>query len=335
MKHIIFGGDGFVGRHLARDLAARGEEVVVADIIKSTLPHYSAAKHVLCDVTDASSVAAVPIKADDVVYNLAAKMLSPLQKRADRYAFFWPVNAYGAGNIMAATAKVGANKLVQFTTDMVYGHTVVSPQYESHPIAPLGEYGASKVAAEFYAADWRKRGMTVSIFRPRLIIGPGRLGILSKLFKLVDLHLPVPMIGSGKAPYQFISVYDCAEAARLAGMQGCPNGEFNLGSKNPPSVRELLGGLIRNAGSKSILIPTPGFAVKATLAGFDWLNLPIMDPEQYLIADEFCVRETRACEQVFGWTAKHNDIDMLNAAYDEYRAGLTGKPAQATHAPAE
>jgi dTDP-glucose 4,6-dehydratase len=335
MKHIIFGGDGFVGRHLARDLVARGEEVVVADIAKSVLPHYAAAKHVSCDVTDASSVAAVPIKADDVVYNLAAKMLSPLQKRADRYAFFWPVNAYGAGNIMAATAKAGASKLVQFTTDMVYGHTVVSPQYETHPIAPLGEYGASKVAAENFAKAWRTRGMSVSIFRPRLIIGPGRLGILSKLFKLVDLNLPVPMIGSGKAPYQFISVYDCAEAARLAGMQGCPNGEFNLGSKNPPSVRELLGGLIKNAGSKSVLIPTPGFAVKATLAGFDWLNLPIMDPEQYLIADEFCVRETRACEQAFGWTAKHNDIDMLNAAYNEYRAGLAGKPAQATHAPAE
>ena len=335
MKHIIFGGDGFVGRHLAKELAARGQEVVVVDIAKSALPHYAQVKHVLCDVTDAASVAAVPISADDVIYNLAAKMLSPLQKRADRYAFFWPVNAFGAGNIMAATAKAGASKLVQFTTDMVYGHTVVSPQYETHPIAPLGEYGASKVGAENFAKEWRKRGMSVSIFRPRLIIGPGRLGILSKLFKLVDLSLPVPMIGSGKAPYQFISVYDCAEAARLAGEHGCPNGEFNLGSKNPPSVRELLGGLIKNAGSKSILVPTPGFAVKATLAGFDWLNLPIMDPEQYLIADEFCVRETRACEQAFGWSAKHNDIDMLNAAYDEYRAGVSGKAVPATHAPAE
>jgi dTDP-glucose 4,6-dehydratase len=170
--------------------------------------------------------------------------------------------------------------------------------------------------------------MNISIFRPRLIIGPGRLGILEKLFKLVDLNLPVPMIGSGHAPYQFISVYDCAEAARLAGEKGCPNAEFNLGSSNPPSVRGLLGGLIRNAGSKSILVPTPGFAVKATLGFFDWLNLPIMDPEQYLIADEHCVRETGACQRMLGWQPKHHDIDMLNAAYNEYRAGLRGqKPA--------
>ena len=68
-------------------------------------------------MTDSASVAGVPIGPDDVVYNLAAKMLSPLQKRADRYAFFWPVNAFGAGNIMAATARAGASKFVQFTTD--------------------------------------------------------------------------------------------------------------------------------------------------------------------------------------------------------------------------
>jgi dTDP-glucose 4,6-dehydratase len=336
MKHVIFGGDGFVGRQLAKDLVQRGEEVVVADIARSPLAHYGAVKHVACDITDSASVAAVPIGQDDVVYNLAAKMLAPIQKRADRYAFFHPVNAFGAGNAMAATATAGASKFVQFTTDMVYGHTVRSPQTEDHPIAPLGEYGSSKVAAEQRAAEWRKRGMSISIFRPRLIIGPGRLGILEKLFKLVDHHMPVPMIGSGRAPYQFISVYDCAEAARLAGAQGCPNGEFNLGSSNPPSVRELLGGLIKAAGSKSVLIPTPGFAVKATLGFLDWLNLPLMDPEQYLIADEHCVRDTEACKRQFGWQPRHNDLDMLNAAYAEYRAALASGRTLGVHSvPAE
>ena len=324
MKHVIFGGDGFVGRYLARDLMERGEEVVVADIAKSPLPHYGKVRHVRCDVTDAASVSAVEIDADDMVYNMSAKMLSPIQVRAKRYEFFWPVNTFGAGNIMAATAAAGASQLVQFTTDMVYGHTVQSPQDERHPIAPLGEYGASKAATEAMAARWRKRGMNVTIMRPRLIIGPGRLGILEKLFKLIDMNLPVPMIGSGHNPYQFISVYDCAEAARLAWEHGVPNKEYNLGSDNPPSVRELLGGLIDAAGSKSILLPTPAFAVKATLATLDWLNIPLMDPEQYLIADEFCVRDTTAMRQDFGWSPRHRDEDMLQAAYEEYRNG-TGK----------
>jgi dTDP-glucose 4,6-dehydratase len=63
--------------------------------------------------------------------------------------------------------------------------------------------------------------MNISMFRPRLIIGPGRLGILEKLFKLIDMNLPVPMIGSGKNPYQFISVFDCAEACAPAWKAAC------------------------------------------------------------------------------------------------------------------
>ena len=161
--------------------------------------------------------------------------------------------------------KAGAPKLVHFTTDMIYGHTVTYPMTEDHPVAPLGEYGWSKLKTEELAAEWRKRGMRISLFRPRLIIGPGRLGILEKLFKLIDWNLPVPMIGSGKNPYQFISVFDCAEAARLAWKAGVPNEAYNLGSLNPPPVRKLLGDLIKHAGSKSILIPTPGWAVKRTL----------------------------------------------------------------------
>ena len=57
MRHVIFGGDGFVGRHLAPKLVADGEEVVVADIVKSDLPHYRTVRFVQCDVTEAASVA--------------------------------------------------------------------------------------------------------------------------------------------------------------------------------------------------------------------------------------------------------------------------------------
>ncbi len=325
MKHIIFGGDGFVGRHLAERLVQDGEEVLVADIAKSDLPHYARARFVRCDVTNPDDVLKVDIGPDDMVYNMAAKMLSPLQVRAKRWEFFWPVNYYGAENIMKATARSGANRLVQFTTDMIYGHTVMSPQTEAHPAKPLGEYGKSKWATEQLAAEWRKQGMNISIFRPRLIIGPGRLGILEKLFKLIDANLPVPMIGSGKNPYQFISVFDCAEAARLAWKGGVPNEAYNLGSDNPPSVKKLLGDLIVHAGSKSFLLPTPAFAVKATLAAFDFVNLPIMDPEQYLIADEMCIRETGKLKKELGWKAEYNDGAMLIAAYDEYRAKKAGK----------
>ncbi|MFN3549414.1 MAG: NAD-dependent epimerase/dehydratase family protein [Mesorhizobium sp.] len=336
MRHIIFGGDGFVGRHLAPKLVADGHEVVVADITRSELPHYAQARFVHCDVTDKSSVRALGIEADDMVYNLSAKMLSPIQVRAKRHAFFWPVNYHGTENIIQAMDEAGAKNLVHFTTDMIYGHTVYHPMTEDHPVAPLGEYGLSKLKTEELAAQWRERGMNISLFRPRLIIGPGRLGILEKLFKLIDWNLPVPMIGSGKNPYQFISVFDCAEAARLAFKAGVPNEAYNLGSLNPPSVRKLLGDLIRHAGSRSILIPTPGWAVKRTLDLLDLMNMPIMDPEQYLIADEDCLLDVSKGKRDLGWVPQYRDEDMLIAAYSEYRAKIGGTHAPAVaHAPAE
>ncbi len=336
MRHIIFGGDGFVGRHLAPKLVADGHAVVVADIVRSDLAHYAKARFVPCDVTDKAAVRAVGIEAGDMVYNLSAKMLSPIQVRAKRHDFFWPVNVHGTENIIEAMDAAGAKNLVHFTTDMIYGHTVYHPMTEDHPVAPLGEYGLSKLKTEELAAQWRERGMNITLFRPRLIIGPGRLGILEKLFKLIDRNLPVPMIGSGKNPYQFISVFDCAEAARLAFRAGVPNEAYNLGSLNPPPVRKLLGDLIAHAGSRSILIPTPGWAVKRTLDLLDLMNMPIMDPEQYLIADEDCLLDVSKGKRDLGWVPQHRDEDMLIAAYSEYRAKLGAAHAPAVaHAPAE
>ena len=336
MKHVIFGGDGFVGRHLAPMLIERGEEVVVADVVRSPLPHYARCRFVQLDVTNPADFDPLEIAPDDAVYNLSAKMLSPLQVRAKRHQFFWPVNYHGTENILAHMKACGASRLVHFTTDMVYGHTQTVPMYEDHPVAPLGEYGESKLATEVLAREWREReGFGITLFRPRLIIGPGRLGILSKLFKLVDMNLPVPMIGSGRNPYQFISVFDCADACVRACEAGFPNEAYNLGSLNPPSVRKLLGRLVEEAGSKSILVPTPGWAVKRTLDLFDLVNMPIMDPEQYLIADEECLLDVSKGERELGWVPRHSDSDMLVAAYREYRANLESAEPSTAMEPAE
>ena len=328
MKHVIFGGDGFVGRVLADRLAREGERVLVADIARGDCPHYRHCEWLHVDVTRPDDLRKLELRPGDAVYNLSAKMLSPIQVRAKRHDFFWPVNTHGTRHILEAMKDGGATQLVHFTTDMVYGHTKTVPMSEDHPVAPLGEYGASKLATEEMAAQWRaNEGFDISLFRPRLIIGPGRLGILEKLFKLVDANLPVPMIGSGRNPYQFVSVYDCADAAYLAWKAGFPNAAYNLGSTNPPPVRRLLRTLIAEAGSRSILVPTPGWAVKRTLDALDAMNMPIMDPEQYLIADEECILDCSAAERDLGWRAKHSDEDMLVAAYREYRGARMGAPS--------
>ena len=332
MRHIIIGGDGFVGHILASNLAAQGEQVVIGDIMKSGHEVYGRVPFVHFDVTKPETFASIDLLPDDMVYNLSAKMLSPIMPKAKRYEFFYPVNYFGTKNILEWMEKAGAKRLVHYTTDMIYGHSVFTPQTEDHPAKPLGHYGQSKLDTETLAAEYRTRGFRISLFRPRLIIGPGRLGILEKLFKLVDANLPVPMIGSGRNPYQFVSVFDCASAAELAWKAGVPNEAYNLGSDTPPSVRDLLGRLVKEAGSRSVLVPTPGFLVKLTLNALDAVNMPLMDPEQYLIADEECLLDCSKAKRELGWTPKFRDDDMLIAAYKEYRAKKAGRDL-ASHKP--
>jgi dTDP-glucose 4,6-dehydratase len=202
---------------------------------------------------------------------------------------------------------------------MVYGYPQSVPINEDHPTLPLGEYGKSKLASEELCQKYRERGINISIFRPRPIVGPGRLGILTKLFNLVDKNLPIPMIGSGRNAYQFVSVFDCVSAMRRAWHAGCPNETYNLGSGAPPSVRQLLASLINEAQSRSIILSTPASIVKAVLEGLDYLNMPVMDPEQYLIADEHYILDTSKAECWLGWRPERRDEDMLIAAYREYR----------------
>lgn len=322
MTHIIIGGDGFVGRYLARDLHKLGEKVIVADIVNQHKNVYEGVPFTYLDVTDPKSFDSLKVGPEDFVYNLSAKMLSPIMPRAKRHDFFYPVNTHGTANILQWMERNGANRFVHYTTDMVYGHTLTSPQTEDFPCEPLGEYGQSKLDTEHMCQTYRDKGMKISIFRPRLIIGPGRLGILEKLFRLIDWNLPVPMIGPGRNPYQFVSVFDCADAARLAWQAGFPNSVYNLGSDNPPPVRELLSRLIKAAGSHSLLIPTPAGMVKMALNFLDYINMPLMDPEQYLIADEDCLLDCSKAKRELGWVPKYRDDDMLIAAYKEYREQL-------------
>ena len=213
----------------------------------------------------------------------------------------------------------GLKRLVYFTTDMVYGHTIHHPRFEDHPRAPLGPYGDAKFQSEKLCEAYREKGINITIFRPRLIIGPGRLGILEKLFKAVDKSLPVPTIGNGKNYYQFISVSDCAEACIAAVKAGIPNEFYNLGSLNPPTVNDLLKTLIREAGSRSFLLPTPASLVKFTLNILDSVGKPIMDPEQFLIADETCVLDVSKAKKELGWVPQDDDVSMLLQAYRTYR----------------
>ena len=322
MKHIIVGGDGFVGRYIARDLLERGERVIVYDIKKSPIPIYEKAEFQHLDITAMDDVRGMDIAADDIVYNVAARMLHPIVKRAERHEYFFSVDFEGAKNVVDVAMDKGCNRLVQFSTDMVYGLLQTPPPIrEDHPREPIGEYSDSKRFIEDYCIERRKDGLRVSLFRPRLIIGPSRLGVLTNLFRFIQKSIPVPMIGSGKNHYQMVSVFDCASAAICSADKGIVDSEFNLGSENPPRVRDLLRDLIDSVGSRSILIPTPAFLVKSVLRGLDAVNLSLMVPEQYEVADLDYVIDIEHTKEALDWQPQFTDRDMFHKAYDDFING--------------
>lgn len=323
MKHIITGGDGFLGTELTKKLVKAGEQVIICDI-KQTLSsgiydNKNLVTYINLDVTKPGVFDQLEIDEDDVIYHFAARLLMPILPRSERKDAFWRDLYVGTENLLSFMESRGLKRMVYFTTDMVYGHTIHHPRFEDHPRAPLGPYGEAKYQSELLCEKYREKGINITIFRPRLIIGPGRLGILEKLFKAVDKNLPVPTIGNGKNYYQFISVSDCANACIAAVKAGIPNEFYNLGSLNPPKVNDLLKTLINEAGSKSILIPTPASLVKLSLEILDRIGTPIMDPEQYLIADETCVLDVSKAEKEIAWIPEDDDVSMLLQAYRTYR----------------
>ena len=147
----------------------------------------------------------------------------------------------------------------------------------------------------------------------------GGKGILVKLFRLIDKGLPVPLIGSGQTAYQMVSVFDVVSAIEKAVEKGLPNREYNLGSANPKSTREVLTSVIHCAKSKSFLISTPGWLVKLCLAFLEKIGLPLMYREQYKIADINYLVDTTETTAELGWAPQYSDGDMMKQAFLEYK----------------
>jgi nucleoside-diphosphate-sugar epimerase len=320
MRHVITGGSGFTGRALVGLLAKRREEVVIFDLVPPTQPSDQRfVTFIAGDVTRNEDFDRLALRPGDFVYHLAARQFASGVPARGRDEWFAAVNVVGTENLLNAMRKGGSRRLIFFSTDMTYGIPTSCPVPPNHAQNPIGPYGKSKLEAErrIRAAD----GIQSTIFRPRLITGRGRLGILAQLFKLIRAGLPVPMIGAGKNRYQMVGVDDCARAAILAVEKGCPPGPFNLGSSTPPTTRQLLQCIISHSGSRSILIPMPAPLLKPILGALDRIGLTLLYPEQFGIADIDILLDTSDTERVLGWRPLRDDVDMMNAAYDAFVSG--------------
>jgi len=318
MTHFVFGAAGLTGGALVDRLISEGLDVGAVDVMPSPDDMRSQLSWYEVDIRDPNALKTLPLGHGDMVHHLAARQYHVPVPKGGRDRYFHDVNVAGTRNILSLMSERGCREMIYFSTDMVYGIPDQVPVSSDAPLRPIGPYGESKLASERLIAEYRDQGMNISVLRPRMIIGPGRLGVLTKLFRLIRAGLPVPMIGNGKNHYQMISVFDCVTAVEQVMRHGVPNMTFNLGSEKPPQVRELLAALIAHAGSRSFLVPTPGAAVKAALSMLDSMGASLMYPEQFRIADIDCRVDVEATKSALNWSPIHNDKDMLIVSYDEY-----------------
>ncbi len=138
MKILLLGGNGQVGRELRRSLPALGELLVAT--------RDGAGTDMVADLDRPESLGAlVETLLPDVVVNAAAYTAVD-KAEADREAAF-RVNACAPAAIARACRTVDA-LLVHYSTDYVFDGRASCPCREEDATAPLGVYGASKLAGE-------------------------------------------------------------------------------------------------------------------------------------------------------------------------------------------
>ena len=138
MKLLLLGGNGQVGRELRRGLLPLGELVVAT--------RDGGDADVVADFDAPESLAGLIARvAPDVVVNAAAYTAVD-KAEADADAAF-RINADAVAAIARACAACGA-LLVHYSTDYVFDGSATRPYREDDATAPLGVYGASKLAGE-------------------------------------------------------------------------------------------------------------------------------------------------------------------------------------------
>ena len=183
MISIVIGGSGFLGKVLVSELKKLGHTVINID--KRNEPTESD-QFVQGDIRQPSQEIIDTLLGADYVIHLAANQFNKDIPKWREKDYFFSTNVGGTKKILEILSTSKNLKHFLFvSTDMTYGVPQRSPVNEEHPSNPLGDYGASKKEAEKLIKSYMDGKYLWTIFRPRLILGPGRLGVMVKLFKII------------------------------------------------------------------------------------------------------------------------------------------------------
>ncbi|MDB5593138.1 MAG: hypothetical protein JWM36_99 [Hyphomicrobiales bacterium] len=236
----VFGGTGFIGRHVVRALARQGWRIRVAARRPNLAGHLQPIGRVgqihavQANLRYPASVAAA-LRGADAVVNLVGILTETGRQRFDA------VQAFGARAVARAAREAGVTSLVQMSA------LGADPQSDS-------DYARSKAAGEAAAFEFFP-GATV--LRPSLVFGPED-SFFNRFAALARMSPVLPLIGGGETRFQPVFVGDVAQvvAMALAG-ETRPGTVYELGGPEVKSFRELMEFVCATTGRKRLLVPVP------------------------------------------------------------------------------
>jgi nucleoside-diphosphate-sugar epimerase len=237
---VVFGGAGFIGRHLTQRLLNEGVEVWVVDsLLTGTRLEAQPNLHFLQqDILDLPGLKTSLPHHVDWVYHLAF----PTGKCSrERNTQFLDVVTEGMLNVLDYCLWAEA-KLMYGSSISVYGLAQTQPIHETHPLAPILLYGANKCLAEQYIGVYvQTKGLEAAILRISDVFGPYDLRANAvNLFISASLEgRPIEIRGDGQQIRTFSFVEDIAEGLARARHIQSEERIFNLGGCQSLRVLEL------------------------------------------------------------------------------------------------
>jgi UDP-glucose 4-epimerase len=149
-KHLILGGSGFIGRHVAMGLVHRGTPVTVADLTAPPASLEADYRPVTPGQVDWDGLVG-----DHAVIHHYAWSTVP-QTANDAPLNDLDDNLRSTVELLEALRRRGGGRLVFSSSGgTVYGPLKRVPAPEDHPLAPITAYGVSKAAVEMYMGFYR------------------------------------------------------------------------------------------------------------------------------------------------------------------------------------
>ncbi len=324
MKVLITGGAGFLGLHLAKFFASKKFEVFLLDIAEFDKKEYPKNYHFFeVDIRNSKSVNSL-INKYQIDYVIHAAAALPLWKEKDIH----DINVNGTKNILQASFKNKVKRLIYISSTAVYGVPKKHPIEEGDPLIGVGPYGQSKIDAEKLCFQYMKKGLAVTIIRPKTFLGTHRLGVFEILFDWIHDGKKIPVIGSGDNRYQLLDVDDLVEAIYLFLARSHPQGgrtdslrvskyndAFNIGAENFSTVKKDFQTFFKAINSKSRVFPTPAVFVKNALWVFEKLKLSPLYQWVYDTADKDSFASVDKIVKTLSWHPRYSNSDALIKAY--------------------